>query len=120
MEGLKNILQGIVISIVCTFVFLFVFSLILTYTNVSETFIAPVIIVVTAISIFIGSSIGNFNMRRNGLINGAIIGGIYLLSIYMLSGIINHNFNLNMQSIIIIIVGIICGMFGGVIGVNKG
>ena len=120
MEGLKNILKGIVISIVCTFVLLFVFSLILTYTNVSETFIAPVIIVVTAISIFIGSSIGNFNMRRNGLINGAIIGGIYLLSIYMLSGIINHNFNLNMQSIIIIIVGIICGMFGGVIGVNKG
>lgn len=120
MEGLKNILKGIVISIVCTFIFLFVFSLILTYTNVSETFIAPVIIVVTAISIFIGSSIGNFNMRRNGLINGAIIGGIYLLSIYMLSGIINHNFNLNMQSIIIIIVGIICGMFGGVIGVNKG
>ena len=119
MEGLKNIIKGIVISIVCTFVFLFVFSLILTYTNVSETFIAPVIIVVTAISIFIGSSIGNFNMRRNGLINGAIIGGIYLLSIYMLSGIINHNFNLNMQSIIIIIVGIICGMFGGVIGVNK-
>ena len=38
-------------------------------------------------------------MRRNGLINGAIIVGIYLLSIYMLSGIINHNFNLKMKSI---------------------
>lgn len=120
MEGLKNIFKGIVISIVCTFIFLFVFSLILTYTNVSETFIAPVIIVVTAISIFIGSSIGNFNMRKNGLLNGAIIGGIYLLSIYMLSGLVNHNFALNIQSIIIIIAGIICGMFGGVIGVNKG
>ena len=120
MEGFVNIIKGIVISIVCTFVLLFVFSLILTYTNVSETFIAPVIIVVTAISIFIGSSIGNFNMRRNGLLNGALIGGIYLILIYMLSGIINHNFNLNIQSIIIIASGIICGMFGGVIGINKG
>ena len=91
-----------------------------TYTNVSESFIAPVIIVITAISIFIGSSIGNFNMKKNGLLNGAVIGGVYLLSIYLLSGIINHNFVLNIQSIIIIISGIICGMFGGIIGVNKG
>lgn len=120
MEGLTNIIKGIVISIVSTFVFLFIFSLILTYTNVSEAFIAPVIIVITAISIFIGSSIGNFNMKKNGLLNGAVIGGVYLLSIYLLSGIINHNFYLNIQSIIIIISGIVCGMFGGVIGVNKG
>ena len=120
MERLTNIIKGIVISIVCTFVFLFIFSLILTYTNVSESFIAPVIIVITAISIFIGSSIGNFNMKKNGLLNGAIIGGVYLLSIYLISGIIKHNFNLNIQSIIIIISGIICGMFGGIIGVNKG
>ena len=101
-------------------IFLFIFSIVLTYTNVSETFIAPVIIVVTAISIFIGSSIVNFNMRKNGLLNGAIIGGVYLLLIYMLSGMMSHNFSLNIQSIIIIISGIVCGMFGGVIGVNKG
>ena len=119
MEGLTNIIKGIVISIVCTFVFLFIFSLILTYTNVSESFIAPVIIVITAISIFIGSSIGNFNMKKNGLLNGALIGGIYLLSIYFISGIINHNFSLTVQSIIIVVAGMVCGMFGGIIGVNK-
>ena len=58
-------------------------------------------------------------MKKNGMLNGALIGGIYLLSIYLLSGIINHNFSLTMQSIIIIISGMICGMFGGIIGVNK-
>ena len=114
-----NILKGVIISIIFTLIFLFVFSLILTYTNISETFITPVIIVITAISIFIGSSIGNIKMKRNGLLNGALIGGIYLLSIYFMSGILNQNFSLNTESIIIIISGMICGMFGGIIGVNK-
>ena len=115
-----DIIKGVIISIIFTLVFLFVFSIILTYTNISESFIAPVIIVITAISIFIGSSIGNMKLRKNGLLNGALVGGIYLLSIYLLSGIIGQNFSLSAQSIIIIVSGMICGMFGGIIGVNKG
>lgn len=114
-----NIIKGVIISIIFTLTFLLIFSIILTYTNISESFIPPVIIVITAISIFIGSSIGNIKMKKNGLLNGALIGGMYLLSIYLLSSIINQNFSLTMQSIIIIVAGMICGMFGGIIGVNK-
>ena len=119
MEGLKNIAKGVIISIIFTLIILFIFSILLTYTNISESFITPVIIVTTAISIFIGSSIGNFKMKKNGLLNGAMIGGIYLISIYLLSGIINRNFSLTTQSFIIIGAGMVCGMFGGIIGVNK-
>ena len=115
-----NVIKGVMISIIVTLIFLFVFSLLLTYTNISESFIAPVIIVITAISIFIGSSIGNIKLKKNGMLNGALVGGIYLLCIYLLSGILSQNFSLSMQSIIIIISGMICGMFGGIIGVNKG
>lgn len=115
----SNIIKGVIISIIFTLIFLFIFSIMLTYTNISESFIAPVIIVITAISIFIGSSIGNIKMKKNGLLNGSLIGGIYLLAIYLLSGIMNQNFLLSTQSIIIIVAGMICGMFGGIIGVNK-
>ena len=114
-----NIIKGVIISIIFTLVFLFIFSIILTYTSISESFIAPVIIVITAISIFIGSSIGNTKMKKNGMLNGALVGGIYLLSIYLLSGLVNQNFSLTTQSLIIIVAGMICGMFGGIIGVNK-
>ena len=119
MDSVKNIIKGVIISIIFTLIFLFIFSIILTYTNKNESFTTPVIIIITAISIFIGSSLGNLKMRKNGLLNGAIIGGIYLLSIYILSGIINHNFSMTIQSIIIVASGMICGMFGGIIGVNK-
>lgn len=113
------IIKGVLISIVFTLIFLLIFSMILTYTNVSEKFITPFIIVITAISIFIGSSIGNLKMKKNGLLNGAIIGGIYLISIYVISSIINDNFTMTVQSIIMIIIGMICGMFGGVLSVNR-
>ena len=58
-------------------------------------------------------------MRKNGLLNGALIGGIYLVLIYLISSIISQNFILTMQSIIVIITGMICGMAGGIIGINK-
>ena len=119
MDSVKNVVKGVIISIIFTLIFLFIFSVILTYTDISESFTTPVIIVITAISIFIGSSIGNLKMRKNGLLNGAIVGGIYLISIYFLSGIINHNFSMTIQSVIIIIAGMACGMLGGIIGVNK-
>lgn len=113
------IIKGVIISIIFTLIFLFVFSILLTYTNIDETFIKPVIIVITAISILMGSSIGNIKIKKNGILNGALVGGIYLVSIYIVSGIASKNFSLNYQSIIIIISGMICGIFGGIIGVNK-
>ena len=120
MDGIISIIKGVTISIIFTLICLLIFSLVLAYTNVSESFTAPVIIIVTAISIFVGSSIGNLQMRKNGLLNGALIGGIYLTTLYLISGLISKNFTLTLQSTIMIISGMICGMFGGIIGVNKG
>ncbi len=51
MESTKNIFKGVGISLILTIILLFIFSLILAYTNVNENTIRPVIIVVTAISI---------------------------------------------------------------------
>lgn len=51
MENIKNIFKGVGISLALTMILLLIFSAILTYTNVSENTITPVIIVVTAISI---------------------------------------------------------------------
>ena len=51
MESTKNIFKGVGISLILKKLLLFIFSLILAYTNVNENTITPVIIVVTAISI---------------------------------------------------------------------
>ena len=119
METCKNIFKGTGISLLITFILLVIFSIILTYTNVSENTITPVIIVVSGISILIGSSIGNIKMQKNGILNGGLVGGIYILILYTISSILNWDFGLNLQSIIMIIVGIVFGILGGIVGVNK-
>ncbi|MBQ2937758.1 MAG: TIGR04086 family membrane protein [Clostridia bacterium] len=116
---ITNILKGVGISLITTLVLLIIFSIILTYTNIQETAINPVIMIITAISILIGSSIVNIKIKKNGLVNGAIIGAIYIISIYLISSILNWKFSLNLQSIIMIVIAIIFGVLGGIIGVNK-
>lgn len=118
-KNLKNISIGIGISIFITAICFFVFSILLTYTNLSENTITPTIIIITGISVLIGSSIGNVKIKKNGIINGAIIGGGYILILYLISSLINVEFTLNFKSIIMIIVGILFGIFGGIMGVNS-
>lgn len=118
-ENMINIFKGVGISLLFTLIMLLIFAILLTYTAISENSIDTVIIVITAVSILIGSSISNFKIKKNGLINGAFIGGIYILLIYIISSILNWRFSLNIQSVVMVIVGIIFGIFGGIIGVNK-
>ena len=114
-----NVLKGAGISLLTTVILLIIFSLVLTYTNIQENVINPVIIMITAVSILIGSSIGIGKMKKDGLINGAIVGVVYMIVIYLISSILNWKFKLNIQSIIMIGIGIAFGILGGIIGVNR-
>lgn len=118
-KTLSSMLKGVAISLLATVILLVIFSAVLTFTNIQENVITPVIIIITAISILLGSSIGNSKIKKNGLINGGLIGGIYMLTIYLISSILNWNFGLTIQSIIFIAVGVVFGILGGIIGVNK-
>ena len=118
-NNIFNILKGVGISIIFTLILLLIFSAILTYTNLSEQTIQPIIIVLTAISILLGSSIGNFKIKKNGILNGAIITVLYFVILYLICSLITMNFSINSQMLIIIAVGIIFGILGAIIGVNK-
>jgi len=117
-KNMINILKGSALSIVVTLILLFIFSIVLTYTSVQESLIAPVVIVITAISILAGSSISSLKIKKNGLVNGALVGLIYILVIYLIFSITGSGFMLNITSIIMVVSAIIAGIIGGIIGVN--
>ncbi len=116
-----KILKGVGISFAFTLICLTIFSALLTYTNLSESLIQPVVISVTGISILAGSFFATRKVGKNGIIKGIAVGLIYILLIYLISSIVNGgNFALTIGSIIMILIGIICGAIGGIIGVNIG
>ena len=116
---MTNILKGVGISLITTVILLVIFSIILTYTDVQESVINPVIMIITAISILIGSSLGSIKIKKNGLMNGGIIGAIYIILIYLISSLLNWRFTLNMQSMIMMVIAMVFGILGGIIGVNR-
>ncbi len=118
-NNIKRIIKGSVISIVITLIALVIFASLLTYTSISESTIPTVTIIITVISILIGSSLCMSTVKKNGIINGILVGLIYIAFIYILSSIIEGNFALNLKSIIMIIGAIIAGAVGGIIGVNR-
>ena len=118
-NSIKRIIIGSGVSIMITIICLIVFSCLLTYTSISENSIPTVTIIITVISILIGSSLCMSKIKKNGIINGITIGIIYIGTIYILSIFIEGNFTLNLKSIIMVIGSIIAGAVGGIIGVNK-
>lgn len=118
-SSIIKILKGSVISVVTTIILLIIFSLFLTYTNINESTIPTVIIIITGLSILIGSQIATHNIKKNGIVNGALVGIIYIICIYFLSSIVTKNFSLNNYAIIMIAVSLLIGGLGGIIGVNK-
>ena len=111
-----KILKGVRISIAFTLICLTIFSALLTYTNLSESLIQPVVISVTGISILVGSFFATRKVGKNGIIKGVSVGLIYIVSSVVNGG----NFALTIGSIIMILIGILCGAIGGIIGVNIG
>ena len=114
-----RVLKGSGISVAITLIGLLIYSAILTFTNLGENTINPVIIILTAVSILIGSGITTSRIRKMGLLNGGLVGLIYIGAIYLISSITGKGFPLNIYSIIVIIAAILAGMLGGIIGVNR-
>lgn len=120
MQNIIRVVKGSIAAIIITLICLFIFALLLTYTNIQENTIQPVIIVITAISILIGSSISTMHVKKKGFLYGSLVGIIYIVTIYLLSAVTGSGFSLSIYSGIMIGASIIAGMLGGMIGVNIG
>lgn len=114
-----RVIKGSAFAVVLTLMLLLIYSAFLTYTKLNESTMPVFVIGITAISILIGSLMSSVNIRKNGIVNGALVGLIYIVVIYLLSSIATKTFSLNMYSIIMIIISTVAGAIGGIIGVNK-
>ncbi len=113
-----RVIKGSIFAIILSLIALFIYATLLTNTNISENTMVPVVITISGISILIGSSISSLKIKKQGMLNGALVGIIYMIVLYSISSIILCSFQIGVNTIIMISVGMITGMVGGVIGVN--
>lgn len=117
-RSILKIVKGSLIAIIISAILLTVYAAILAYTNISENTIIPVLFTITGISILIGSFMSSKTIKKQGILNGGLIGGIYVIVLYLISSLFTGNFSLDINSILMIVIGVISGMIGGIVGVN--
>lgn len=116
--NIMRIVKGVVLAISLSLILLLIFAVLLTYTNISEDTMIPVVMIIVGISILIGSTICARKIKKNGIVNGGLVGLIYVLLLYLISSLCLVGFSLTINSFVMLIVGLITGMLGGIIGVN--
>lgn len=114
-----KIITGSGVAISISIILLLILAISLAYTNVPESIIAPSIIVISAFSILIGSFLSSMKIRKQGIINGGIVGVTYIITLYLLSSLVQQDFGVNIYAIIMIVCSIVAGCFGGILGVNM-
>lgn len=118
MNKIISIIKGVVISYIITIILIMIFSFMLVNTNIKEEYINTIVLIISCISILIGTSISTMKIKKNGILNGIIISFIYMFGLYICSSILNNNFSVTMYTIAMFFSGIILGVVGGIIGVN--
>ncbi len=116
--NLLKIIKGSIIALLISLILILIVATILTFTDASESIIPTSIIIISAISILVGSILSSMNIKKNGLLNGLCVGMIYMVVIYLLSSIAVTGFSINVKTIIMFATSILAGIVGGIIGVN--
>lgn len=117
-KNFVKVLKGSIISLLITICLLFIASLIFTYTRLNENMIPLTVIIISASSIFFGSVISSKSIKKSGILNGMLVGAIYIITLYLFSSIFITGFSFNLKSIIMIVTSVLFGIIGGVVGVN--
>lgn len=119
MKRVTIILKNVFVAYCIALLMFLIYAFALEFTVIPESSIPIVVFVVSMISVFIGSSFAVIKIKENGLINGGLVGLIYILVLYLLSSIFSTGFGMNGYTFSMIIFNVIIGMIGGIIGVNM-
>ena len=111
-------IKAMVFSIAITLVIFSMFSLFLVYTSFPEDYIYPAIITTMIISIILTSASLTVNHRTRGWLNGGVVGLLYIILIYIISGVAFGDFSISYRTLSLMAIGTITGIVGGIIGIN--
>lgn len=115
---IKPIVKGVFVALAVSLVSILLFAFLLRWTNISESLIAPVNQVIKGGSIFLGVFFGLKRVKRNGIINGLLIGFFYTIFAFLVFSLLDGAFSFDRSLLNDIIFGTIIGAICGIICVN--
>ncbi len=112
------ILKGVSVGLCVSLVGILLFAFILRFTSISDKVIAPVNEVIKGVSIFLGVFIGLKKHKSKGLLNGILIGFLFIIVAFLVFSLLDGTFCLDRTFLNDIVFGSIIGAICGIICVN--
>lgn len=114
----SNILKGLGIALIITFILLFIEALLIKFTSIRESKMVLLNNFVLILSVVISSALLGRHVKERGWLNGAILGFLYYLIIILMNLLFNKPFNFSIFLLFRLGISVILGAIGGMIGIN--
>jgi len=111
--------KGVFLAYFLSLVAFLVFSLLIHYTQLSETILPFTAYATSLIAIFIGAAYVTRKLQVKGWLNGGITGLLYLAGLVIIAMIVLPDFSLNLSYITKVVLAFATGAAGGIFGINM-
>lgn len=118
MKLVKNYLIALAIFMLSFFVLLFIVSCIFANTKIEDRYLDAFSYGIVVIPSFISSFVLSKIIKNKGFIHGIVINAICMCILMLLYCILNRNIGITNSYVIFLGTSVLCGIIGGVCGVN--
>ena len=116
--AIRKIIKGIVFALIITLTGVFILSLAMIFADISPGTNVIINIIITAVSVFLGTIYSARAINRNGWIIGFFVALGYLLCIFVFYAVLNGGVELTITDLYRTIMALAVGIFSGMLGIN--
>ena len=115
---IKKYLISFLVFIGCFFLSLVIASSIFAYTNLNDRFLNIATYIIVIIPSFVSSFLLAKLTKNKGMIHGIILNIICMNLLFIIFSLLNKNIEFTNSYYIYLGISVLCGILGGVLGVN--
>ena len=113
-------IKFIFVSYIISVILLAILAVIIVYTDVSEGIASPAVKIITVFGAFLSALLTSKSAEAKGWLCGIITGGLNVFMLLVLGMAIMGSKVFTVPNMSLVACGAVCGLVGGVIGVNFG
>jgi len=117
--SLKKIFIGTAVSVVVSIILLCLLSILVCFGDFDDRTVSAFVLIVSAVSTFLGAFVLARNISGRGLVNGLVLGVIYCLLLMVISLLLDGAVSFEFKNLTRLFAIIAAAMLGGVLGINS-
>lgn len=115
-----SVVFGVVTALIISFAAFAILAAVMLWGGIGEGLAGPLTIAASVISILAGAFLTARRIGEKGWLWGAVCGLVYYIIVYICALSAMMEFNFSLKTLLMLLLGAVCGMAGGILGVNAG